>query len=96
MKKESYITILGWMRKFGLTPSQLIAYAIVYGFSQDGKGRYVAGPSYIADWAGVSVVTAKRDLATLVSLGLIRKIVRPGTGCISFNAYQVDLRRVSN
>ena len=38
MNKNSYITIQSWMREeLGLSGNELMTYAIVYGFSQDGE-----------------------------------------------------------
>lgn len=82
MRKSGYIVILDWMITLGLTTSEMVAYAIIYGFSQDGKGKFTGGADYIAERACVSLPTAKRNLAKLVKKGLIRKFnIRKNGSC---------------
>lgn len=73
MRKYGYIVIQEWMLDLGLKPSALIAYAIIFGFSQNGKGRFTGGADYIAEKLGESLCTAKRDLIELRRRGLIKK-----------------------
>lgn len=69
---ENYINVQGWMsNRLGLRGKELMAYAIIYGFSQDGAGWYYGGRSYIADWLGCTTKTAGTILANLTEKGLI-------------------------
>lgn len=87
--KKGYITIQEWMLELGLTPSQLIAYAVIYGFSQAEQGTYFGGASYIARWAHVCLRTAKSDLAALEQKGLIVKSEIKRRGCVTLMEYKV-------
>lgn len=82
MRKSGYIVIQEWMLDLDLRPSTLIAYAIIYGFSQNGKGKFTGGAEYIAERAKVCLRTAKKDLAELVSKGLVNKFnIRRNGSC---------------
>lgn len=55
MKDNNFITIQGWMRnQLGLVGNELIVYAIIYGFCQDGKSSFTGCARYIADWIGIT------------------------------------------
>ena len=73
MKNNNYITILGWMiNELSLSGNDLICYALIYGFSQD--GNYWEGSlSYLSEWLGVSKRRAIDILKRLVSNGHIVK-----------------------
>lgn len=74
MDNENYINIQGWMRTtLGLTGPRLMAYAIVYGFSQDGVSYFSGGLKYIMDWCGCSKNTARKLLQSLTDAGLIER-----------------------
>ena len=48
MKNENFITIQGWMiNELNLKGNELLLYAIIYGFSQDGECEYHGSISYI-------------------------------------------------
>lgn len=87
MRKSGYIVIQEWMTEFELRPSALIAYAVIYGFSQDGKGRFIGGADYIAKRAGTSNHTVRRDLDALVKKGLIRRFYTRKNGCCTVCEY---------
>jgi predicted transcriptional regulator len=71
---NNYIVIKGWMiNKLGLSGAALIIYAVVYGFSQDGKSFFRGGVAYLAACAGLSERNAQRILKELVKDGLIEK-----------------------
>lgn len=73
-KKQSYITLLDWMvEKYHLKGNELIAYALIYGFSQDGESQYKGSYAYLCKWLGVDRVTAIRLLKRLESKGLLTK-----------------------
>ena len=74
IKDENYISIQGWMvNRLNLKGNELLVYAIIYGFSQDGESRYTGSRRYLADWCGCSVKTVGNALASLVAKGLISK-----------------------
>jgi hypothetical protein len=78
---EQYINIEGWMvSRLGLQGDQLIAYAIVNGFSQGGAGEYTGGRQYMSEFLGWSTHKSGRLLNELLERGLItrREVSRHG------------------
>lgn len=74
IKDENFTTIQGWMlNRLNLKGNELIIYAIIYSFSQDGESRFTGSRRYLADWCGCSVKTVGNALASLVTKGLITK-----------------------
>ncbi|UVX67670.1 MAG: Replication initiator protein A (RepA) N-terminus [Namikivirus ikeda] len=71
---NNFITIQGWMRtKLNLKGNELLVYALIYGFSQDGQSRFKGSRKYIADWCGCSLNTVDRALGSLVDKGFLAK-----------------------
>jgi len=74
VKDNNFIAIQGWMRtKLNLKGNELLIYALIYGFSQDGESRFKGSRKYIADWCGCSLNTVDRALGSLVAKGLLAK-----------------------
>lgn len=74
IKDNNFITIQGWMRtKLNLKGNELLIYALIYGFSQDGQSRFTGSRKYIAEWCGCSLDTVDRSLSSLVGKGLLAK-----------------------
>lgn len=71
---ENYINIQGWMRtELGLSGNELLVYAIIYGFSQDGQSYYRGSASYIADWCGITKRAVLMILKKLTDKGFLEK-----------------------
>lgn len=76
MKKENYFTIQGWMiEDLGLKSNQLLVYAVIHGFSQDGESEYKGGTGYLCNTLKLSKPTVIKILNELVSDGVIDKRV---------------------
>jgi len=89
MDKQRYITIQEWMLELGIKGSELLVFALVYGFSQDGETAFKGSAAYIAHWlGGVKKDTAYDVLKRLVEKGLIVKQERIEKG-IKFCDYSV-------
>lgn len=74
VKDNNFISIQGWMRtRLNLKGNELLIYALIYGFSQDGQSRFTGSRKYIADWCGCSLDTVDRSLSSLVGKGLLAK-----------------------
>lgn len=74
VKDNNFIAIQGWMRtRLNLKGNELLIYALIYGFSQDGESRFRGGRKYIADWCGCSLDTVDRALGSLVNKGFLAK-----------------------
>lgn len=61
------------MLKLGIKGNALIAFACIYGFSQDGKSEFRGSAQYIADWCGISRTAAFNVLKSLVDKNLVVK-----------------------
>lgn len=71
---NTYYTVQGWMlSELGLKGNALTAYAIIYGFSQDGVSEYAGSSKYLCEWMGCTKKTALVTLASLVERGLLKK-----------------------
>lgn len=74
VKDNNFIAIQGWMRtKLDLKGYELIVYALIYGFSQDGNSKFSGTRRYIAEWCGCSMRTVDNTLASLLGKQLIIK-----------------------
>ena len=71
---RNYIAIADWMLDLNLNTRELLTYALIYGFSQDGEGYYYGSLEYLSSWLGMSDRTnATRYLKPLVDRGLVVK-----------------------
>ena len=71
---QNYYQVCGWMiNKLGLAGRELHAYAIIYGFTQDGATEFNGSLTYIAEFLGSSRRTAINVMNSLVEKGLITK-----------------------
>lgn len=74
LNDNSFITVQAFMRNdLGLSGNELLAYALIYGFSQDGASRFDGTASYVAEWCGIARENATRLLGRLVDKGLLDK-----------------------
>ena len=77
MKENSYIVIQGWMlSQLKLSGTELILFALIYGFSQDGVSCYEGSVTYLEEWTGASRSTVYRCLDHLQDRGYISKTER--------------------
>lgn len=71
---NNFVTIQGWMRtKLSLKGNELLAYAVIYGFSQTDGAKFTGSRKYLAEWCGCSMATIDRTLNSLVDKGLISR-----------------------
>ena len=55
MQTEPYVALRPFMvEELGLKGSELVAYALIYGFSQDGESWFTGSAQYVADWCGIA------------------------------------------
>ncbi len=73
MKDGDYIVKQGWMYNLlpDLTLRERDVYAIIYGFSHDGRSRMRATARYLGDWVGCGERQAKNIIRRLEDRGLI-------------------------
>lgn len=74
MTDKSYLTIQSWMvTDLHLKGNELMAYALIWGFSQDGQTCFYGSFQYVMAWLSIDKTTAIRVLQKLEAKGLIRK-----------------------
>lgn len=74
LKDRNYISIQAFMVKdLGLKGNELITYALIYGFSQDGENYFRGSLAYIAEWLNCSKNTAHNVVKSLVDKGFLDK-----------------------
>ena len=74
VKKESFICIQGWMRTdLHLSGNDLLVYAIISGFCQDGESSFRGSLQYLADWTGSTRRGVMKNLSRLMDRGLIAR-----------------------
>ena len=96
MKNENFITILGWMvNELKLQGNELLCYALIYGFSQDGSSVFNGSRKYIAELIGAkSLNTVDSVLKNLIDKKLIIKESSNINGVI-FNSYKVIIEKTN-
>lgn len=73
MKNENYIQIQGWMiNELNLKGNELMLYAVIYGFSQDGQSKYFGSQRYIAKALKISLPTVNHLITKLLEKKLIK------------------------
>lgn len=74
IKNENFIAIQGFMvKELGLSGNELIAYALIYGFSQDNESEFKGSLNYVAERLNCSKTTAFNLLNKLADDGFIKK-----------------------
>lgn len=74
MKENTYIVIQSWMvTELDLKGTELIVYATIYGFSQDGESRFKGSRQYLAKWCNGTTRSVQTALNSLADRGLIQK-----------------------
>ena len=80
MQDGGFLVIQKWMlTKLNLKSTELLVYAIIYGFSQDGQGECWASLDYFLLWTGASRASVIRAINSLEEKGLIKRRKRVGT-----------------
>lgn len=71
---HNYITIQGWMiNELHLSGTELMVYAIIYGFSQDDGSVFSGSRQYLADWCNCTTRCIQTVLNNLVDAKLLTK-----------------------
>lgn len=89
----NYIVIQGWMcNKLELKGNDLLVYAMIYGFSQDGETRFRAGRKYISETFNISLPTVDKSLQNLINKQYIIK--HDTNDFIHPNEYEINIEVV--
>lgn len=82
MMNNNFINIQGWMvTELKLSSNELLCYALIYGFSQDGQSVFSGSSKYICEWLNLSQPTVFSILKKLCEKNLIQKIEKEINGC---------------
>lgn len=85
---DNHITVKGWMvSKMNLKGNKLLAYALIYGFSQDGQSTFKGSIAYVTRWLNCARSTAIETLEQLEADGWIAKSKNSKSG-IERNEYK--------
>lgn len=85
---KNYVTILGWMvTDLHLKGNELLIYAVIHGFCQDGDSEFTGSVAYLQAWTGLSYQGTANVLKSLVEKGLLAKVSETRNGVI-FCKYQ--------
>lgn len=88
IKNENYIQISGWMvSELKLKGNELLIYAVIHGFSQDGKSDFHGGLSYLAEWTNSTKQGVIKSLKSLVERKLVVKILEKTSSRTGFCRY---------
>ena len=75
MKSNNFVVIQGWMcNELDLKGNELLVFALIHGFSQDGESLFRGSREYIADTFNISKPTVDKTLSSLVSKDYLIKI----------------------
>lgn len=90
MKDEGFINVQGWMiNNTPFSGNDLLFYAIVFGFSQDGRTKYKGGYGYIAKTLKITRRGAMKLCDRVIKTGYIKTELIGG-----INHYWTDLQKV--
>jgi protein-arginine kinase activator protein McsA len=93
LKSENVVVIHGWMcNEFELKGNELLVYALIYGFSQDGESSFFGGRKYIAETFNISLPTVDKALHGLLDKGYIQK--QASEDYKTTDSYWVDINMV--
>lgn len=96
IQNEHYINIQGWMvRELGLKGNELMAYALIYGFSQDGCSVFSGSLTYVAEWLNCTKRAAINIVRSLVDKGLVERIEKVVNNVILVD-YKISSQGVKN
>lgn len=98
MKSDNYINIQGWMvNSLGLSGNELVIYAILYGFSQDGVSGFSGSLNYISECTNVTVRTVRNIISKFVADNLVseEEIDVQGNKSIMYKCLSCDEEKIS-
>ena len=85
-----FVVIQDWMcSELNLKGNDLLIYALIYGFSQDGESRFSGSRKYIAETFNISLPTVDKSLKNLIDRNLVErhKEERAGITFYSYNSF---------
>ena len=96
INENNYFVVQGWMiSELNLKTSELMIFAIIYGFSQDGESTFDGSADYLAKWTNTSRRNVMDCLSSLVNKGYIEKseFYKNGVKYVSYAARRSLMKR---
>lgn len=95
--RGTYTAIQDWMLDLKLDVWETIAYAVIFGFSQDGESTFTGSLAYLSRKMMCSRAKTINALKHLVELGLVQKIsiIRNGVKFCEYRAYLPEMGGIS-
>lgn len=91
IQDHNYFQISGWMvNHLGLKDKELMTYAIIYSFSQDGESEFTGSLNYLCDFVGTTKPTIIKVINNLIEKNYITKNQIEING-VRFNRYRANL-----
>lgn len=91
IRDSNYVVIQGWMiTRLGLKGNELMIYAVIYGFTQNGESEFIGSMKYLADWTNSTIESVRKCINSLINKGYIVKSL-DGSGV---NAYKAVLSAI--
>lgn len=92
---DTYIVLQGWMLELDLPSArEERAFALIYGFCQDGESEFTGSINYLSKWLRCSRPTTIKTMDNLVKEGLLVKR-QDNINNVVFNRYKVNFEEVS-
>lgn len=97
IKDSNYILVQGWMvTDLHLKGNELLVFAIIHGFSQDGENRFTGSLQYLADWTSATKQGVMKNLKSLIEKGYICKEEKHINGVKFCEYYSTQFNGVLN
>lgn len=99
IRPDNYITIQGWMiTELNLKGQELIAYAVIHGFSQLGNHWFTGSLKYLSEWMNSNRANVCRTLKGMVEKGLLekREVLVGGVNEVSYRTLVPQLQVLSS
>lgn len=95
VKDTNTFVVNAWMAtKLNLSGNELLLYALIYNFSQDGMSEFFGSRSYLSEFINASKRTVDGVLTSLQEKGLIKKRVQVTNG-VTNNFYSVCNEKIA-
>jgi hypothetical protein len=92
--EDTFVTVQGWMVTIlNLKGLELLGFALVYGFTQDGKSWFSGSLSYVEKWLNCSRPTVIQTLDRLTAKEWIIKAEAQQKG-VDTNRYKANLEKI--
>lgn len=93
VKPDNFILVQGWMlTDLHLSGNDLLVYAIISGFCQDGESCFHGSLQYLADWTGSTKKGVQKNLKNLIAKGFITKSEKVVNG-VKYCEYRATARK---